>query len=283
MPGSTDDSTDGMFAWQWPYGGALARMVAVASISGVLIAGCATGEGKAEVAAVASSSASPEQPASPEAPELPQVEIEFAYQPPDPPCPPHSALTGLPSEQQYPYTLSNSFLDDGGKLHESIRNIFVICSYEPAVAADDESVVLLSDHLILVAEMTLFRSWAESYWPDAVPEFPLASDDIHDWVFQPDEALSYRGVWRKGCEPGASSCTANGEPAARNYYWYLRHLGHVGNLQFELIAYYVTGEPPPETNPPPGTETPPPGAGETTVRVMRDFVRTVVDTWEHAN
>lgn len=269
-------------ARRWPGCGRLARSVAGVTMAGLLLASCTGQEEPPEVGVTSPPTVRPTPSASAEAPEGGEVEIEFAYQPPDRPCPPPSELVGLPSAEENPYILSRSVLDDGESLPESLRNIFVRCIYEPAVA-EDETVVLLDDHLILIAEMVLFRSWAESYWPDAVPEFPLASDDIHDWVFQPDEALSYRGVWRKGCEPGASSCTANGEPAARNYYWYLRHLGHVGNLQFELIAYYVTGEPPPETNPPPGTETPPPGAGETTVRVMRDFVRTVVDTWEHAN
>src|SRR5690606_5656138 len=144
------------------------RSVVVVTVGGLLSSGCTTQGEPPEVTTPSASTVAPGPSASPEPPESDEVEVEFRYQPPDPPCPPPAAVTGLPSAEDHPYTLK-PFLDDGENLPESIRDIVARCRYEPAVVAEDETVVLLDDHLVLVAEMVLFRSWADSYWPDAIP------------------------------------------------------------------------------------------------------------------
>lgn len=275
MPGSAAARTDPWFKRQWPGYGGLARWVALATVSGVLAAGCTSLDDPPD-AGTRSPTVQPEQSGSPEASENGQPEIEFLYQPPDLPCPPVSALSEFPPADDHSYVLSRSYLNDGEELHESIRTISARCRYEPDIVTEDETVVLLDDHLILIVEMVLFRSWAESFWPDAIREFPLASEDLRDWVPDPEGSLRHRGVWREGCEPEAAGCAENGNSAAVNYVWYMRRQGHVGNLQFELTVHYVTEEPRSDLGPPSG-------APETVVAIMREFVLTVVDSWEQVN
>jgi hypothetical protein len=168
------------------------------------------------------------RPGSPTATE-PREPIQFAFQRPDEPCPPVTALESLPTGSRAHWLADPS-------LHENEDNYLAICRYErPEVTEHDEDVVL-EDHALITSEITLYSDWEGSPWDGVYPELPVESDRLDDWevaIWARDD----REVWWEGC--GSAPCDDGDEPTVRTYRLGLKFFGHVGNLEFYARVSYI--------------------------------------------
>jgi hypothetical protein len=80
--------------------------------------------------------------------------IEFAFEAPDGPCPPVSALTSLPPVNGEEYVLHDPFFE------ERDTRFLEICTYKLAGVGEDD--IVLQDHVHVSAHINLFRDWAAS-------------------------------------------------------------------------------------------------------------------------
>lgn len=200
----------------------------------------------------------PAATATPTATSTPQPRaIEFEYRPPDSPCPDVSALHALPPAGGDTYVSSDPFLQ------ERDGNIFTICSYRPAGFDTDREALILPEHVIVSAEIKLYRRWEDSQWSDSYPALPVHSDDLDDWA---TGILSSRdrGVWREGCDP--DPCGEGAGPTVATHAWQTRFTGHVGNLELHVRITYVAEQLPPD-------------AEQRTIAIFRGLVLAAVDHW----
>lgn len=193
--------------------------------------------------------------------------VRFAYQPPDSPCPPASALETLPLPGGSPYALTDPYFSDNGRFGYLLE----ICRYGLTelkdIAGPDEDTVL-ADHVVVNAKFKLYRDReADSPNVDLYPELPPEPGELDEW----DEAFPTTGqqrAWWEECEP--APCAEGQDPSVRTYAFQRDFRGHVGNLEFDMTVAYIG-------------ETLPPGVEDTVVSVARDVVLAMVATKERVD
>src|SRR5690606_22179660 len=161
------------------------------------------------------------------------VEIEFEFREPDEVCVPVSELAEVAPIGEREYALDEDLFTYRGD------RIVSSCLYEPAqlVAGGDDE-ILLEDHVIVDAHITLFLERSASPWAGVYPDVPVASDDLEDWAV----AIGHhRDVerWREGCLPDGM-CAEGQRPTVYTKAWETVFEGFVGNLEFYVAVVYVS-------------------------------------------
>jgi hypothetical protein len=108
---------------------------------------------------------------------------------------------------------------------------------QPPELLHGERDVLLEDHVLVNATITVFRERSDSRWADVYPDLPVGSDDLDDWAVA---VLYQRDLdnWLEGCEPDLV-CAEGEEPTVSTDAWQTTFNGFVGNLEFYVTVTYV--------------------------------------------
>jgi hypothetical protein len=215
-----------------------AASVVVVAVA-VLLVGCSGGQPlggdgpPSPSPSVPAGSPTPTGSAEPVGPTEQDLAIEFAFQAPDEPCPPVSALTTLPPVDGEEYILHDPFLD------ERDTRFLEICTYKLAGVGEDD--IVLQDHVHVSAHFTLFRQWAgtELYRP-----LPISVDDLAAWSAV-RTGTRLIDPWREGCAP-ATPCPTGEEPTVRTRGHESLFAAHAGNLEFYVNVVYIAERLPPD-------------------------------------
>lgn len=244
----------------------LMRGIAGATIGALVIGGCTGGQEPGEQpSSPSTATATPAAPTATHRPAPPPVDpIEFAFQAPEPPCPPVSALDTLPVADGHSYESYRPFLgDDDGFF-------YMICGYYLAEVARGADDTIVDDHASVSAQIRLYRRWEDSpnsrlpFWP----ELPHWSEDLADWARVASDQDDRR-VWWEGCGED-TPCAAGEALTVRTYASRWDFRGHVGNLDFDDVTVQFIGE------------QIPPDVELIVTEIFRDFVLAAVDHYEWA-
>jgi hypothetical protein len=220
---------------RWP------AWVAVAAVA-VLLVGCSGGQplggdgSPSPSPSVPAGSPAPTGSAEPIGPTEEDLAIEFAFEAPDEPCPPVSALTTLPPVDGEEYVLHDPFLE------ELDTRFLEICTYRLAGVGEDD--IVLEEHVRVSAHFTLFRDWADSDWGEMYRPLPVSSDDRAAWSAARTTARLI-DPWREGCAP-ATPCPAGEEPTVQTRAHQSLFAAHAGNLEFHVRITYIAERLPPD-------------------------------------
>lgn len=187
-------------------------------------------------------------------------DVEFAFEPPEPTCPPVSELRSLPGKEQHSYRVDPSF-------HELDRQLAAHCTYMPEVLFDDIDHMLLDDHVVITSQIRLFPNWYESSFAGQYPALPVDSEDLADWfvgVFVPGDA----DVWREWC--GSEVCEEGERPTSRTHRKETLFAAHVGNLEFYVAVIY-------------GAESLPGNVRRQAVTIFRELVLATMEVWNRVD
>jgi hypothetical protein len=158
------------------------------------------------------------------------VVVEFAYQAPEEVCAPAAVLEDLPQTGSQRYALDTSLSTDD-------RWIRSYCTYQPPELLHGDRDMLLEDHVLVGATITVFQERSDSSWASVYPDLPVGSEDLDDWAVA---ILYWRDLddWRQGCEPDLV-CAEGEESTVSTDAWQTVFNGFVGNLEFYVRVTYA--------------------------------------------
>lgn len=212
----------------------LGRVSLMAAIA-ALLPGCTSPEPPEVVPSL--SPTAPVTPPASESPAAPEP-ITFAFEAPDPLCPPVSALYEFPHADEYPYGPVSSYLNDD-------QDDFMVLTCVYRREDIDVGDRVLEDYANLGGQVWLWRDIADAPPGTFLGRLPVESDHLADW-----EAVSHtrdEGVTYEGCGPeGTNKCADGEEPTVRLRGWRTELRGAVGNLVFNIWTTYRSADPPPD-------------------------------------
>jgi hypothetical protein len=192
--------------------------------------------------------------------------VQLAFQPPDPICPPASALEIAPPAGDQRHRLIDPYLSDTNV--EQFNHYLVLCDYMPADAGGPGEDMVFADHVVITSETRLYRTWEDAEWRAFYPLLPLESDNLDDW--RGAIGLSWdKGVWGEACGPN-QPCADGEEPTVQTRAWQTQFEGYAGNLEFYVHITYVA-------------ERVPADAETRTVEIFRSLVLATMDSYERVD